>query len=197
MILTRKWSSVLFTSTPKCSPINFRNGMISSRTMDRLKCTSVSLTIFSCPHSLMTLIWDYTLNWINENIIQCEKPSIFLVTPWTATDNIKKKNFYYYYLGDYSPGYTLVSEKTARMLNSNFQNGVLALFKILKWCWWCKSRHKGDKMTEALKNHIDCSEIAKVIVRDWSNNVCDISTGQYQSSSGLLRYHEFTEIYMK
>ena len=22
---------------------------------------------------------------------------------------------------------------------------------------------------------------------------CDISTGQYQSSSGLLRYHEFTE----
>ena len=26
---------------------------------------------------------------------------------------------------------------------------------------------------------------------------CDISTGQYQSSSGLLRYHEFTEIYMK
>ena len=25
----------------------------------------------------------------------------------------------------------------------------------------------------------------------------DISTGQYQSSSGLLRYHEFTEIYMK
>ena len=26
---------------------------------------------------------------------------------------------------------------------------------------------------------------------------CNISTGQYQSSSGLLRYHEFTEIYMK
>ena len=26
---------------------------------------------------------------------------------------------------------------------------------------------------------------------------CDISTGQYQSSSGLLRYYEFTEIYMK
>ena len=26
---------------------------------------------------------------------------------------------------------------------------------------------------------------------------CDISTCQYQSSSGLLRYHEFTEIYMK
>ena len=26
---------------------------------------------------------------------------------------------------------------------------------------------------------------------------CDISTGQYQSSSGLLRYHEFTEIYME
>ena len=26
---------------------------------------------------------------------------------------------------------------------------------------------------------------------------CDISTVQYQSSSGLLRYHEFTEIYMK
>ena len=26
---------------------------------------------------------------------------------------------------------------------------------------------------------------------------CDISTGQYQSSSGLLRYHEFKEIYMK
>ena len=26
---------------------------------------------------------------------------------------------------------------------------------------------------------------------------CDISTGRYQSSSGLLRYHEFTEIYMK
>ena len=26
---------------------------------------------------------------------------------------------------------------------------------------------------------------------------CDISNGQYQSSSGLLRYHEFTEIYMK
>ena len=26
---------------------------------------------------------------------------------------------------------------------------------------------------------------------------CDVSTGQYQSSSGLLRYHEFTEIYMK
>ena len=26
---------------------------------------------------------------------------------------------------------------------------------------------------------------------------CDISTGQYQCSSGLLRYHEFTEIYMK
>ena len=26
---------------------------------------------------------------------------------------------------------------------------------------------------------------------------CDISTGQYQSSSGLLRYHEFTEIYVK
>ena len=26
---------------------------------------------------------------------------------------------------------------------------------------------------------------------------CDISTGQYQSSSGLLRYHEFTQIYMK
>ena len=25
---------------------------------------------------------------------------------------------------------------------------------------------------------------------------CDISTGQYQSSLGLLRYHEFTEIYM-
>ena len=25
----------------------------------------------------------------------------------------------------------------------------------------------------------------------------DISTGQYQSSSGLLRYHEFTEIYIK
>ena len=23
---------------------------------------------------------------------------------------------------------------------------------------------------------------------------CDISTGQYQSSSGLLRYHKFTEI---
>ena len=26
---------------------------------------------------------------------------------------------------------------------------------------------------------------------------CDTLTGQYQSSSGLLRYHEFTEIYMK
>ena len=26
---------------------------------------------------------------------------------------------------------------------------------------------------------------------------CDISTGQYLSSSGLLRYHEFKEIYMK
>ena len=26
---------------------------------------------------------------------------------------------------------------------------------------------------------------------------CDISTGQYQSSSGLLKYHEFTEIYRK
>ena len=26
---------------------------------------------------------------------------------------------------------------------------------------------------------------------------CDISTGQVQSSSGLLRYFEFTEIYMK
>ena len=26
---------------------------------------------------------------------------------------------------------------------------------------------------------------------------CDISTGQYHSSSDLLRYHEFTEIYMK
>ena len=26
---------------------------------------------------------------------------------------------------------------------------------------------------------------------------CDISTGQYQSSSGLLRYHEFTKIYME
>ena len=26
---------------------------------------------------------------------------------------------------------------------------------------------------------------------------CDISTGEYQSSSGLLRHHEFTEIYMK
>ena len=26
---------------------------------------------------------------------------------------------------------------------------------------------------------------------------CDISSGQYQSSPGLLRYHEFTEIYMK
>ena len=26
---------------------------------------------------------------------------------------------------------------------------------------------------------------------------CDISTGLYQSSSGLLRYHEFAEIYMK
>ena len=25
---------------------------------------------------------------------------------------------------------------------------------------------------------------------------CDISTGQYQSSSDLLKYHEFTEIYM-
>ena len=25
---------------------------------------------------------------------------------------------------------------------------------------------------------------------------CDISTGQCQSSSGLLRYHEFTEIYI-
>ena len=45
---------------------------------------------------------------------------------------LRNKHFYYYYLGDYSPGYTLVSEKTARMLNSNFQNGVLALFKILK-----------------------------------------------------------------
>ena len=27
--------------------------------------------------------------------------------------------------------------------------------------------------------------------------ICDISTGQYQSSPGLLRYHEFTEVYMK
>ena len=26
---------------------------------------------------------------------------------------------------------------------------------------------------------------------------CNISTGQYKSSSGLLRCHEFTEIYMK
>ena len=36
----------------------------------------------------------YTLNWINENIIQCTKPSIFLVTLWTATDNIKKHNIF-------------------------------------------------------------------------------------------------------
>ena len=36
----------------------------------------------------------YTLNWINENIIQCAKPSIFLVTLWTATDNIKKHNIF-------------------------------------------------------------------------------------------------------
>ena len=43
----------------------------------------------------------------------------------------RNKHFYYYYLGDYSPGYTLVTEKTEWMLNSNFQNGVLALFKIL------------------------------------------------------------------
>ena len=26
---------------------------------------------------------------------------------------------------------------------------------------------------------------------------CDVSTGQYQSSSGLLKYQEFTEIYEK
>ena len=32
---------------------------------------------------------------------------------------------------------------------------------------------------------------------DQTTWLCDISTGQYQSSSGLLRYHEFTEIYMK
>ena len=75
----------------------------------------------------------------------------------------RNKHFYYYYLGDYSPGYTLVTEKTEWMLNSNFQNGVLTLFKILKWCWWCKSRHKGDKMTKALKNHIDCSEMKNAI----------------------------------
>ena len=52
----------------------------------------------------MTLIWDYTLNWIKENIIikKYTKSSIFLGTPWTATDNIKKHNiFLNYYLGDY------------------------------------------------------------------------------------------------
>ena len=55
----------------------------------------------------MTLIWYYTLNWIKrrEHII-IKKSSIFLGTPWTATDNIKKHNiFLNYYLGDYSPGY--------------------------------------------------------------------------------------------
>ena len=58
----------------------------------------------------MTLIWDYTLNWIKRRKIllskKYTKSSIFLGTPWFATDNIKKHNiFYYYYLGDYSPGY--------------------------------------------------------------------------------------------
>ena len=58
----------------------------------------------------MTLIWDYTLNWIKRRKIllskKYTKSGIFLVTPWTATDNIKKHNiFLNYYLGDYSPGH--------------------------------------------------------------------------------------------
>ena len=58
----------------------------------------------------MTLIWDYTLNWIKRRKIllskKYTKSSIFLGTPWTATDNIKKHNILKnYYLGDYSPGY--------------------------------------------------------------------------------------------
>ena len=39
----------------------------------------------------------------------------------------------------------------------NFKNGVLTLFKILKWCLRCKSIHKGDQMTKAPKNHISWS----------------------------------------
>ena len=58
----------------------------------------------------MTLIWDYTLNWIKPRKIllskKYTKSSIFLGTPWTVTDNIKKHNiFLNYYLGDYSLGY--------------------------------------------------------------------------------------------
>ena len=45
----------------------------------------------------MTLIWDYTLNWIKRKYYfqkKYTKSSIFLVTPWTATDNIKKHNLF-------------------------------------------------------------------------------------------------------
>ena len=53
----------------------------------------------------MTLIWDYTLNWIKWKYL-IHKVYYIFSTPLTATDNIKKHNiFYYYYFGDYSPGY--------------------------------------------------------------------------------------------
>ena len=67
-----------------------------TRTMDRAKYTTLIkallLIILTRSHSLMKLIWNYTLNWIKRKyyLIHKLKSSIFLATPWTASDDIKK-----------------------------------------------------------------------------------------------------------
>ena len=46
----------------------------------------------------------------------------------------------------------------------NIEFGVLTLFKILKWCWRCKSRQKGRPENKSTKkNHINCSEMLNAI----------------------------------
>ena len=65
MISTLKWSPFLFTHSPFLFLILGMEWY--PKTMDRAKCTTLikfSPIIFPCPHSLMTLIWDYNLNWI-------------------------------------------------------------------------------------------------------------------------------------
>ena len=79
----------------------------------------------------MTSIWDYTLNRIKQKYHlkkKYTKSSIFLVTPWTAIDNIKKHNIFF--IITKVQIIAQVVEKTVQMLNSKKWCNALDIFKM-------------------------------------------------------------------
>ena len=107
--------------------------------------------------------------------------------------------------------YATMANSALRPLSCNWSRFSSFLGKYIapQYGWWFHQRVGGSRTPLSFEHRRANPKMHNVLSKLQSRRLlqglikqreielsCHISTGQYQSPSGLLRYHEFTEIYM-